>query len=93
MEETLNLTEAMYKEGAGRVNKTDYLDNRVMVETLRAAVALLEKNEEMAKAALVNTMGHSWIDVVAPSDSEVPFTPSPAILEDLVSTAYRFSPD
>ena len=35
------------------MKKTDFLDNKVMVETLRAMVALLEKNEEMAQAALL----------------------------------------
>ncbi|MFH0725133.1 MAG: TolC family protein [Pseudomonadota bacterium] len=48
MEATLNLTETMYKEGSGKVKKTDFLDNKVMVESIRSAVALLEKNEEMA---------------------------------------------
>ena len=43
MEATLSLTETMYKEGSGRVKKTDWLDNKVMVESLRAMIALLEK--------------------------------------------------
>ena len=73
MEATLHLTETMYKEGAGKVQKTDFLDNKVMVETLRAMVALLEKNEEMAQAALANTMGLSWNTFVKPADSEVPY--------------------
>ena len=34
MEATLSLTETMYKEGSGKVKKTDYLDNKVMVESL-----------------------------------------------------------
>jgi outer membrane protein len=42
MEATLSLTETMYQEGSGKVKKTDYLDNKVMVESLRSAVALLE---------------------------------------------------
>jgi outer membrane protein len=33
MEATLNLTETMYKEGSGKVKKTDFLDNKIMVET------------------------------------------------------------
>ena len=93
MEATLSLTETMYKEGAGRVKKTDYLDNKVMVETLRSAVALLEKNEEMAQAALANTMGLGWDVNVKPVASEVPFEPNGEDLTELVSTAYQFSPD
>jgi outer membrane protein TolC len=93
MEATLSLTETMYKEGSGKVKKTDYLDNKVMVESLRSAVALLEKNEEMAQAALANTMGLSWNTSVKPAVRELPFEPTVENLDDLVSTAYRFSPD
>jgi outer membrane protein TolC len=93
MEATLILTETMYKEGSGKVKKTDYLDNKVMVESLRSAVALLEKNEEMAQAALANTMGLPWKTSVKPAAREVPFEPMTENLDDLVGTAYRFSPD
>lgn len=93
MEATLNLTETMYKEGSGKVKKTDFLDNKVMVETLRAMVAQLEKNETMAQAALANTMGLSWDSAIKPSDKEMPYTPYAEDLKGLVSTAYQFSPD
>ncbi len=93
MEATLNLTETMYKEGSGTVKKTDYLDNKVMVETLRSALALLEKNEEMAQGALANTMGLPWNHSVKPSAQEMPFTPYAENLDHLVSAAYQFSPD
>ena len=93
MEATLNLTEAMYKAGSGTVMKTDYLDNKVMVETLRSAVALLDKNEQMTQAALANTMGLSWNMSISPADREIPYNPSAQSLENLVSAAYQFSPD
>jgi len=93
MEATLSLTETMYKEGSGRVKKTDYLDNKVMVDTLRSALALLEKNEAMAQAALAYTIGLNWDDTVIPADGEIPFQPSGADLEALVGEAYRFNPD
>jgi outer membrane protein TolC len=93
MQATLSLTETMYKEGSGKVMKTDYLDNKVMVESLRSAVALLEKNDEMAKAALANTMGLSWEETVTPSAKEVPFTPYGGKVENLVGAAYEFNPD
>jgi outer membrane protein TolC len=93
MEATLNLTETMYKEGSGKVKKTDFLDNKVMVETLRATLALLEKNEEMARAALANTMGLSWDESVRPAAAEIPFTAYPGDLERLVGSSYQFSPD
>ncbi len=93
METTLNLTETMYKEGSGRVKKTDYLDNKVMVESLRAMIALLEKNELMAQAALANTMGLPWNSSVKPVDRTMPFTSFADQLDGLVETAYQFSPD
>ena len=93
MEATLNLTEMMYKEGSGKVKKTDFLDNKVMVESLRSAVALLEKNQEMAQAALANTMGLPWKESVSPSELEIRFAPYTGELNDLVATAYRFNPD
>lgn len=93
MEATLRLTETMFKEGGGRVTKADFLDNKVMTETLRAALAQLEKNEQMAEAALANTMGLPWSDSVRPADNELPFAPGRESLQNLVSTAYQFNPD
>ena len=93
MEATLNLTETMYKEGGGKVKKTDFLDNKVMVETLRAAVALLEKNELMSQAALANTMGLGWQTSIKPAAPEIPHDAYATPLEKLVSTAYEFNPD
>lgn len=93
LEATLNLTETMYKEGGGKVKKTDWLDNKVMVESLRAMVAEIEKNEAMAQAALANTMGLPWNASVRPADKELPFTPVAENLDNLVSSAYQFNPD
>jgi outer membrane protein TolC len=93
MEATLQLTETMYKEGSGRVKKTDWLQNKVMVESLRSMVALLEKNEIMAQVALANTMGLGWNSSVRPVDKEMPYTPFAENLDGLVSDTYKFSPD
>jgi outer membrane protein TolC len=93
MEATLNLTETMYKEGSGKVMKTDWLENKVMVESLRSMVALLEKNAAMAQAALANTMGLPWNATVKPADKEIPFAPVVGNLDDMVGSAYQFNPD
>ena len=93
MEVTLRLTESLYKEGSGQVTKADYLDNQVMVESVRAMVAELEKNDKMSQAALANTMGLPWNVSVQPSAGEIPFQPYSGNLEELVSTSYQFSPD
>ncbi|QOY91936.1 TolC family protein [Paludibaculum fermentans] len=93
MEVTLELTESLYKNGAGRVNKTDYLDNVVMVETIRSTVAELAKNEAAAQAALAYTMGLPWDATVVPSSEEVPHRPFAGNAAELVSSAYEFNPD
>jgi outer membrane protein TolC len=93
LEVTLRLTESLYKQGSGQVTKADYLDNQVMVESIRAMVAELEKNEKMAQAALANTMGLQWNVSVKPSAEEIPFQPYAGNMEDLVSMSYQFSPD
>jgi len=93
MEVTLRLTESLFKEGSGKVTKADYLDNRVMVESLRAMVAQLEKNEAMAQAALANTAGLAWNASIQPADAEIPFDPFAGSLEDLVARSYQFNPD
>ena len=93
MEVTLELTDSMYKNGAGKVNKTDYLDNVVMVETIRSTVAELAKNEAGAEAALAYTMGLPWNATVRPAAEEVPYRPFAGNLDELVGTAYEFNPD
>jgi outer membrane protein len=93
MEVTLQLTESLYKNSAGRVSKTDYLDTQVMVESLRSMVASLEKNAAMAEAALANSSGLAWNANIQPADSEIPFQPYGGDLDSLVSTSYQFSPD
>ena len=93
MEATLNLTETMYQGGGGKVTKADYLDNKVMVETIRAMVAQLDKNEAMARAALANTVGLPWQNSVVPKDDVIPYSPLSSDLPALVGDAYEFSPD
>lgn len=93
MEATLRVTEALYKDGTGTVNKTDYLDNRVMAETVRSMVAGLEKNEAAAEAGLAYTIGYSWRSTVVPSDTEIPYRAWQGDLDAMVATAYEFNPD
>ncbi len=93
MQATLDLTETMYKEGSGTVKKTDFLDNKIMVESIRAMVAVLEKNEAMARAALANSMGLPWSESARPAATQIPFEPFDADLDQLVRSAYEFSPD
>jgi outer membrane protein len=93
MEVTLQLTESMYKNGSEKVNKTDFLDNQVMVETLRSLVAELARNEAAAEAALAYTIGLPWNATVRPASTEIPRRDFAGNLEDMVSSAYQFNPD
>lgn len=93
MEATQSLTESLYKEGSGTVNKTDFLDNKVMTETVRSIVAPLEANETAAEAALAYTMGLSWKASVVPRDEEVPLRSDTGDLNEMVAMAYEFNPD
>jgi outer membrane protein TolC len=93
MEVTLELTEKLYTQGSGRVKKTDYLRNKTVVEALRSAVTALEANEQLAKAALTNSMGIPWDTPIELAVRDLPFTPANSQLKDLVSGAYHFNPD
>jgi outer membrane protein len=93
MEVTLELTENLYTKGSGRVKKTDFLRNKTVVEGLRSAVAQLDGNEKLAKAALTNTMGLDWDTPIDVSEPQLPFVTYDADLKELVRNAYLFNPD
>jgi outer membrane protein len=93
MDVTLQLTESLYKNGGGKVQKTDYLETEVIVESIRSVVAELVKNQAMAEAALAYTMGLPWNATVRPSEQEMPHQPFAGSLDQLVGTAYEFNPD
>jgi len=93
MEATLEVTENLYHHGSGKVKKTDYLRNKAVVKWLQTAVSGLEANEQLARAALTNSMGVGWEDSVEPSLQELPFNPVIVVLKELVNGAYSFNPD
>jgi outer membrane protein TolC len=93
LEVTLRLTENLYKKGSGRVNKTDFLRNKMVVEGLRSLVMMLESNVQLAQAALVNTMGLVWNTPITLAANEIPFEPLELSLNQLVAESYAFNPD
>ncbi len=93
MEMTLRLTEAHVNDAAGKVNKSDFLSNKVIVGSIRAALAELEKNETLAQAALANNMGLAWNVSVRPADTALPESPVTGNLDQAVVESYRFNPD
>lgn len=92
-EMTLDLTERLYKNGAGTVKKTDYLRTKVIVSSIRSMLELLRSNESLAKAALINTMGLNWKTQIELSEEEIPFRPFNSDLTKLVTDANQFNSD
>lgn len=93
LQATLDLTENLYKKGSGKVKKTDYLKNKVVVDNVRALVAKMRNSEKIAKAALVNTMGLDWKTCIKIKAQEIPFDPYPTDVNKFISGAYQFNPD
>lgn len=93
MEATLRLTESLYQAGSGKVKKTDFLDNKIVVESVRSTVALLEQNKELTRAALINIMGLPWDAHITLSAKDIPYNPQELKIEPLMTQAFRFSPN
>ena len=70
----LELTEGLYQRGSGRVKKTDYLQNKIIVESLRSMVSTLQTHETEAVSALSLVMGLDAVTVVPDTDS-IPYNP------------------
>lgn len=87
------LTERLYQTGSGAVQKTDYLRTQMMVSAIQSTLELLKSNEDLAKAALTNTMGLNWNTSIEISEDTIPFIPFKADVQDLVADAYQFNPD
>jgi outer membrane protein TolC len=87
-----DLTERLLQNGSGRVKKTDHLRTRVVVTSLKSLVALLRSNEDLARAALANTMGLSWRASVAPAEAEIPLLDYDGALDEWVARAQSLNP-
>ncbi|NIA30277.1 MAG: TolC family protein [Actinobacteria bacterium] len=93
LQTTLDLTEGLYKKGSGRVKKTDYLKNKIIVGNVRALVARLKNNEKLAKAALINTMGLDWRTCLNVSTKDIPFDPYPTDVKEFINGTYQYNPE
>ncbi len=87
------LTERLYQTGSGTVQKTDYLRTQMMLSAVQSTLELLKSNEDLAKAALTNSMGLNWSTSIEISEEHIPFIPFRADVQDLVADAYQFNPD
>lgn len=93
LEATLNLTENLYKKGSGKVKKTDYLRNKVIVEQVRAMVVDFEIKEKIVNAALINTLGLNWSSSIRLSDSVILYNPYLSDLNSFIKEALNSNPD
>jgi outer membrane protein len=93
LQATVDLTESLYKGGSPNVDKRDYLRSKVVLESARSIVTLMQSNVELAKAALANTMGLDWDRPIELAEKQVPYVPFEAELDGMVAGAYRFNPD
>lgn len=93
LEVTLELTENLYKNGTGRVQKTDFLKNKVIVENVRSLVAALKSNESLARAALAHSLGLDWQMPIQVSDREIPFRPDETDMSRVPDSTYRTNSD
>jgi outer membrane protein TolC len=90
---TLDITERLYQQSVGGVKKTDYLRNKLVVASLAGAVAELDSNEELAKAALVNAMGLDWQKDITIDFHSIPYLPLKCSISDLIHGAYGLNID
>lgn len=90
---TLSLTEGLYLRGSGKVKKTDYLQNKIFVESVRGMQTRLQNQADNARTALVFYMGLSYDTKITLSETTVPIQQTTASLSDLVDGALRFNPN
>jgi outer membrane protein len=93
LEVTLELTERLFQHGSGKVKKTDYLRSKSTVEGVRTMVAGLASNEQLALAALLNTIGLEWDTKLEVKEGDIPYQPYRAHLEEMITQSYQFNPD
>ncbi len=93
MEATLRLTESLYKNGAGRVRKTDYLRNKSMVETIRSLVAQADGQERIARAGLEAAIEWDEATPLDVADSEIAPAAAGAAIDAALGRAAASNPD
>jgi outer membrane protein len=92
MEATMDLTESLYKNGSGRVKKTDWLRNKSMVETIRTLVIDLQGREQTARAALAALVEQGDAASLDVSDAELPFDAAPCDMPSSLTRAASENP-
>jgi outer membrane protein TolC len=92
LETTLELTENLYLKGSGKVTKTDFLKNKILVENVRSINSSFKHNLHLAKEALLNALGEK-----VGRDFEVKFNDADNLVKDLnydelLNSAFKNNP-
>jgi outer membrane protein len=93
MEMTLELTEKLYQTGSGTVKKTDYLRNKLIVETVRSMVTELESKKDVVRTTLLMAIGLDMTSPMSTVDAELPFAVLAINANNLVGMALSNNPD
>lgn len=89
---TLKLTEATYKNGSGRVTKSDYLKNKTITEAVKAIWIQVTGEKKNALAALAHAMGLDWKTELTIAETEFPAFKDSDDLETLINRAIAQNP-
>ncbi|MCB0729468.1 MAG: TolC family protein [Ignavibacteriae bacterium] len=92
LETTLELTENLYLKGSGKVTKTDFLKNKILVENVRSINSTFKHNLILAKSALLNALGEKIDKDVSVKYEEVNDALKNFNYEDLLITAFQNNP-
>jgi outer membrane protein len=93
MEATMELTEKLYKTGSGTVKKTDYLRNKLVVETIRSMVAEAEGKEKTLRTMLLMVIGQDMGKSFTLANAELAFRPIAVDSNAILKTALANNPD
>ncbi len=90
---TLDLTENLYKNGSGRVKKTDFLKFKMFEANVRALQARLENNVLLSARALAFTMADSQSAAILARDDSIPYVPSTLPASRFLQQAFQSNPE
>ncbi len=89
---TLSVTESLYQNGSGRVTKTDYLKNKVMVDAVKTMLEQITGEKKSAVIALINAMGLDWQTQFEPADTSISYNINQTELIDYMNCMYDNNP-
>ncbi|MFZ1292036.1 MAG: TolC family protein [Melioribacteraceae bacterium] len=92
LETTLELTENLYLNGSGTVTKTDFLKNKILVDNVRSINFSFKHNLELAKSALLNSMGEKLNYNISVTKDSLQNKNMFLDFGELLSTAYKNNP-